>query len=489
MNFLVVSAFFSFYAVEIVMEKLSDEILVRIFSFLSARDLCRCSQVCSAWCRLANDFHLWKKLFIETFDKFILDPSYYNNVFPTQWKELFILRSNWFSGHCHVQSLHRKTVTTQQKEFSRIICLKISSCGRSLLASVNHDSKLVHLWSLINKKSLHVVFCESIVGCVDFGSERSRNLLAIGLFSNKFCLWDFHREKFLLTQVNLSEISREFTPRNNTSTPNAAVCRVNLVDNKIATVTTQCIVKVWQLDFSKGGQLSCLCLHTLTTFKPRCSVLDIQLKREPFDDVWSVSISHAAEVLQNWNLIGFQAVRFQGSRLLDVGPRLDVVAEDIECSDDEDDSVCYPSNNLKTWMQPQKEQMGSRTSVSCLSISPCTKLVTSGQNDNTISLWDTATQCRRHILFGHTGAITCTDVDMHKIVSGSNDRTVKVWSLESGDCQLTLPGDHSSGVSCVTFNDQWVISGDNCGEIKVWDFAINSLSVLQSLDLPSGTAC
>ena len=35
-------------------------------------------------------------------------------------------------------------------------------------------------------------------------------------------------------------------------------------------------------------------------------MLDIQLKREPFDDVWSVSISHAAEVLQNWNLIGFQ---------------------------------------------------------------------------------------------------------------------------------------------------------------------------------------
>ena len=47
MNFLVVSAFFSFYAVEIIMEKLSDEILVRIFSFLSARDLCRCSQVCN----------------------------------------------------------------------------------------------------------------------------------------------------------------------------------------------------------------------------------------------------------------------------------------------------------------------------------------------------------------------------------------------------------------------------------------------------------
>ena len=29
-------------------------------------------------------------------------------------------------------------------------------------------------------------------------------------------------------------------------------------------------------------------------------------------------------------------------------------------------------------------------------------------------------------VFFLTGAVTCTDVDMHKIVSGSNDRTVKV---------------------------------------------------------------
>ena len=99
---------------------------------------------------------------------------------------------------CSVRSLHRKTVTTQQKEFSRIICLKISNCGRSFLASVNHDSKLVHLWSLINKKSLHVVFCESIVGCVDFGSERSRNLLAIGLFNNKECTYKIKIESQLL---------------------------------------------------------------------------------------------------------------------------------------------------------------------------------------------------------------------------------------------------------------------------------------------------
>lgn len=470
------------------MESLSDEILVRIFSFLTARDLCRCSQVCSVWCRLANDFHLWRKLFIKSFDKFILDPSYYNQVFPTQWKELYILRSNWFSGHCHVQSLHKKTVTPQQTELTKVICLKISNCGRSLLASVNEDSKFIHLWSLIEKKSFDVVSCESVIGCIDFGSERSRNVLAIGLHSNKFSLWDFQRNVLLLSKTNLPQISREITgPRNNSLhvPPDTAVCRVNLVDNKLVTVTTHCVIKVWELDFSQFGHITCHCLHTLTTFKPRCSVLDIQLKREP-GDAWFVSISHAAEVLENWNLIGFQALRFKGQVLLDTGPGYHIEdSESLECVEDGDeDESC--SNTLRKWMLPQKEQMGSRTSVSCLSISPCAKVVTSGQNDNTISLWDTATQCRKHILFGHTGAVTCTDVDMHKIVSGSNDRTVKVWSLESGDCQLTLPGDHSSGVSSVTFNDQWVISGDNSGEIKVWDFAVNSLSILQSLDLPSG---
>ena len=44
---------------------------------------------------------------------------------------------------------------------------------------------------------------------------------------------------------------------------------------------------------------------TTKVFNDRCSVLDVQLKRE-FEDIWSVSISHAAEVLENWNLIGFQ---------------------------------------------------------------------------------------------------------------------------------------------------------------------------------------
>ena len=65
------------------------------------------------------------------------------------------------------------------------MCLKISSCGHSLLASVNFNSEVVHLWSLMDKRLIHIISCENIVGCVDFGSERSRNVLVIGLHNNK----------------------------------------------------------------------------------------------------------------------------------------------------------------------------------------------------------------------------------------------------------------------------------------------------------------
>ncbi|KAK3717320.1 hypothetical protein QZH41_011549 [Actinostola sp. cb2023] len=150
-----------------------------------------------------------------------------------------------------------------------------------------------------------------------------------------------------------------------------------------------------------------------------CSVLDIQLKQEAVNESWSVSISHAAEVMENWNLIGFQSVKFQGMNLTNFDCTINLPetnkgtrSESIE-------------KNTKYLQENHLECMNSRAFISCLSISPCTKLVTSGQNDNTISLWDTNTKMRRHTLFGHTGSVTCTDVDRHKIVSGSNDRTVK----------------------------------------------------------------
>jgi hypothetical protein len=54
-------------------------------------------------------------------------------------------------------------------------------------------------------------------------------------------------------------------------------------------------------------------------------------------------------------------------------------------------------------------------------------------------------------LAGHTGVINSVSVtrDWRRAVSGSGDKTVRVWDLESGQCLKTLAG-HTSEVTIVS---------------------------------------
>ena len=134
----------------------------------------------------------WRKLFISKYGKFITDTSYYRKIAPTQWKEIYTLHSNWLSGHCHVQSLVQEKTSTPvayPHENTKVTCLKISNCGSNMLASVHENSKKVHLWNLSQRRKLHCVQTDGVIGCIDFGSEFSRSILVIGQFNNKVSIW------------------------------------------------------------------------------------------------------------------------------------------------------------------------------------------------------------------------------------------------------------------------------------------------------------
>ncbi|KAL1917150.1 uncharacterized protein VTP21DRAFT_4806 [Calcarisporiella thermophila] len=73
-------------------------------------------------------------------------------------------------------------------------------------------------------------------------------------------------------------------------------------------------------------------------------------------------------------------------------------------------------------------------------------------------------------LFGHEDMVTCIDIDKTsgKLVSASLDNTVRVWDLADYRCLGTLDG-HSDMVRCLQLEGKRAITGSRDRSIRVWD--------------------
>ncbi|XP_065838229.1 F-box/WD repeat-containing protein 7-like [Oscarella lobularis] len=94
--------------------------------------------------------------------------------------------------------------------------------------------------------------------------------------------------------------------------------------------------------------------------------------------------------------------------------------------------------------------------------------IVSGSDDTTLKIWSALTGKQLRTLTGHTGGVWCAQFDGNTIVSGSTDRTLKVWNGETGNCIHTLHG-HSSTVRCMAMHGQTVVSGSRDATLRVWD--------------------
>jgi WD40 repeat protein len=73
-------------------------------------------------------------------------------------------------------------------------------------------------------------------------------------------------------------------------------------------------------------------------------------------------------------------------------------------------------------------------------------------------------------LAGHTAGINTIQLDKSEIISGSGDRTIKVWSLETGECLKTIQG-HTKGIACLQLDGRRIISGSNDLAVRIFDRA------------------
>ncbi|XP_070181266.1 F-box/WD repeat-containing protein 7-like [Littorina saxatilis] len=72
------------------------------------------------------------------------------------------------------------------------------------------------------------------------------------------------------------------------------------------------------------------------------------------------------------------------------------------------------------------------------------------------------------MLRGHTDKVTAMDCEGYTLVSGSNDKQLKVWDIRSCECMRTMRG-HTDTVSAVKLKGQYVITGCGDSGVRVFD--------------------
>jgi WD40 repeat protein len=121
---------------------------------------------------------------------------------------------------------------------------------------------------------------------------------------------------------------------------------------------------------------------------------------------------------------------------------------------------------------------GHSEPVSAVAFGPDGRSVASGSSDKAIKVWDVQTRALIHTLEGHDNGVASVafSPDGHILASGSWDNTVKLWDAKTGALQRTLKG-HSSSVNSVAFgpDGQVIASASWDKEIKLWDAASGAL--------------
>jgi WD40 repeat protein len=113
---------------------------------------------------------------------------------------------------------------------------------------------------------------------------------------------------------------------------------------------------------------------------------------------------------------------------------------------------------------------GHTRAVLAIAFSPDGKMAT-GSDDNTIKLWDVNTGQLIHTLSGHSWSVVALafSIDGNILVSGSWDKTIKLWQI-STMAEITTISGHLESVSAIAVNPvaQLIASSSRDNTIKLW---------------------
>ncbi|XP_061828417.1 autophagy-related protein 16-1 isoform X1 [Nerophis lumbriciformis] len=131
--------------------------------------------------------------------------------------------------------------------------------------------------------------------------------------------------------------------------------------------------------------------------------------------------------------------------------------------------------------EPKGALTGSNAGITSIEFDSAGSYLLAASNDFASRIWTLEDYRLRHTLTGHSGKVLAARflLDNARIVSGSYDRTLKLWDLRSKVCMKTV----FTGSSCndIVCTEQCVMSGHFDKKVRFWD--IRAESIVQELEL------
>ncbi|XP_058460150.1 autophagy-related protein 16-1 [Malaya genurostris] len=119
--------------------------------------------------------------------------------------------------------------------------------------------------------------------------------------------------------------------------------------------------------------------------------------------------------------------------------------------------------------EPRGALVGSNQGINSVEFDSTGSLILAASNDFASRVWTVSDQRLRHTLTGHSGKVLAAKfLGTSCLVTGSHDRTLKVWDLKNRSCTETK----FAGSSCndlVTTDSFSIISGHFDKKIRFWD--------------------
>ncbi len=130
-----------------------------------------------------------------------------------------------------------------------------------------------------------------------------------------------------------------------------------------------------------------------------------------------------------------------------------------------------------------KEYRPHEETIYSLVITPDRKYIITGSFDKSIKVWELESGNSLHTLEAHEQEVTAVNIssDGSKIITGSEDKTVKLWKLETGNMLRNFTGHNGAIFGVVmTPNDKYIISISEDKTAKIWNW--HNKSLLRTLE-------